>query len=64
MDSAGDRFTIKQGIAGGFWLATTQKPVDYEESGNYTILVKTTDNGVPALSYQHEIVVVVNDFET
>ena len=59
IDSAEQRFTIKQGIAGGFWLSTTSKMIDYEERSNYSIIVKATDNGIPALSYQQQIVIRV-----
>ena len=59
VDSAEQRFTIKQGIAGGFWLSTTSKMIDYEESSNYSIVVKSTDSGIPALSYQQKIIIQV-----
>ena len=59
VDSAEQRFTIKQGIADGFWLSTTSKIIDYEERSNYSIIVKSTDNGIPALSYRRLIVVEV-----
>ena len=59
IDSAEQRFTIKQGIAGGFWLSTTSKMIDYEERSNYSIIIRTTDNGIPALSYQQQIVIQV-----
>ena len=59
VDSAEKRFTIKQGKAGGFWLSATSNIIDYEESSNYSIVVKSTDNGIPALSYQQKIIIQV-----
>ena len=59
VDSAEQRFKIKQGKAGGFWLSTTSNMIDYEESTNYSIVVKSTDNGIPALSYQQKIIIQV-----
>ncbi|XP_066935500.1 protocadherin Fat 4-like isoform X3 [Clytia hemisphaerica] len=61
LDDAGQRFTIKRDRLGGYWLSTTSKIIDYETSSNYTVTVKTIDNGVPALSFQHEISVQVFD---
>jgi len=60
MDDADNRFTVTKDAVGGYWLSTTSKIINYEESTNYSVIVKTTDNGVPQQTFTQKIYVQVS----
>lgn len=59
IDDAGQRFSIKPGTVDGYALYTTSVNINYEESDNYNVIVMTTDNGNPPMSYRHSISIQV-----
>lgn len=61
VDDADGRFTITKGSLGRSWLSTTSKIINYEESRNYSVVIKTTDNGLPPKSFQHQIDIQIID---
>lgn len=57
---ANNRFTVTKDTLGGYWLSTTSEIINYEESANYSIDVKTTDNGIPQQSFLQRIYIQVS----